>query len=32
MTASDVRVVPVTSEEQRREFAKFPWKIYRDDP
>ena len=32
MTASEVRIVPVTSEEQRREFAKFPWKIYRDDP
>ncbi len=32
MTASEVRIVPVTSEEQRREFAKFPWKIYGDDP
>jgi hypothetical protein len=32
MTASDVRIVPVTSEEQRREFAKFPWQIYRNDP
>jgi GNAT superfamily N-acetyltransferase len=32
MTASDVRIVPVATEEQRREFAKFPWHIYRDDP
>jgi GNAT superfamily N-acetyltransferase len=32
MTASDVRIVPVTSEEQRRQFARFPWRIYRNDP
>ncbi|HSR30617.1 MAG TPA: GNAT family N-acetyltransferase, partial [Anaerolineae bacterium] len=32
MTAADVRVVPVTSEEQRRQFAKFPWHIYKNDP
>jgi hypothetical protein len=32
MTASDVRIVPVTTEAQRSEFAKFPWQIYRDDP
>jgi hypothetical protein len=32
MTASDVRIVPVTTQEQRRAFAKFPWHIYRDDP
>jgi GNAT superfamily N-acetyltransferase len=32
MTAADVRIVPVTSEEQRREFAKFPWRIYENDP
>jgi GNAT superfamily N-acetyltransferase len=32
MAASDVRIVPVTSEEQRRQFARFPWHIYRNDP
>ncbi len=33
MTAtSDVRITPVTSEDQRKEFAKFPWRIYKDDP
>ena len=32
MTPSGVEIVPVTTEEQRREFAKFPWRIYRDDP
>jgi GNAT superfamily N-acetyltransferase len=32
MVASDVRIVPVTSEEQRRQFARFPWRIYRNDP
>jgi GNAT superfamily N-acetyltransferase len=33
MTAStDVRIVPVTTEEQRKAFAKFPWRIYKDDP
>ncbi len=32
MTASDVRIVPVTGQKQRREFATFPWRIYRHDP
>jgi GNAT superfamily N-acetyltransferase len=32
MTQSDVRIVPVTTEEQRRTFASFPWRLYRDDP
>jgi GNAT superfamily N-acetyltransferase len=32
MTASDVRILPVTTEAQRKEFARFPWQIYRDDP
>lgn len=32
MTASDVRIVPVTTKEQRRAFAAFPWQIYRNDP
>ncbi len=32
MTASDIRIVPVTTQQQRKEFAKFPWRIYRDDP
>ena len=33
MTAStDIRIVPVTTEKQRKEFAKFPWRIYKDDP
>jgi len=30
--ASAVRIIPVTSEDQRKEFAKFPWRIYKDDP
>ncbi|MFC2029603.1 GNAT family N-acetyltransferase [Chloroflexota bacterium] len=32
MTESDFRIVTVTTQDQRREFAKFPWSIYRDDP
>lgn len=32
MPAADVRIVPVTTEPQRREFAKFPWRIYAKDP
>jgi GNAT superfamily N-acetyltransferase len=32
MSAPDLRIVPVTTREERREFAKFPWHIYRDDP
>jgi ribosomal protein S18 acetylase RimI-like enzyme len=32
MSASDLRIIPVTTREERREFASFPWHIYRDDP
>jgi GNAT superfamily N-acetyltransferase len=32
MTAPDVRIVPVTTDAQRQEFVKFPWRIYKDDP
>jgi GNAT superfamily N-acetyltransferase len=32
MTSSDLRIVPVTTEEQRRTFASFPWRLYRNDP
>jgi hypothetical protein len=32
MTVSDLRIVPVAGEAQRRAFAQFPWRIYRDDP
>jgi GNAT superfamily N-acetyltransferase len=32
MSASDVCIIPVTTREERREFASFPWHIYRDDP
>jgi GNAT superfamily N-acetyltransferase len=32
MAASEVRIIPVTTQRQRREFAKFPWHIYRHDP
>jgi GNAT superfamily N-acetyltransferase len=32
MTASDLRIVPVTTEQQRRTFASFPWRLYRNDP
>jgi GNAT superfamily N-acetyltransferase len=32
MTPSDFRIVPVTTEEQRRAFARFPWRLYRSDP
>jgi GNAT superfamily N-acetyltransferase len=32
MESSNVRIVPVTTEDQRRTFAKFPWRIYQDDP
>ena len=32
MASSGVRIVPVTTQDQRREFAKFAWYIYRDDP
>jgi hypothetical protein len=32
MASSDIRIVPVTDEEQRKQFARFPWSIYRNDP
>lgn len=32
MASSDLRIVPVTTEEQRRAFVKFPWRLYREDP
>jgi len=32
MPAADVRIVPVTTEQQRRQFARFPWRIYANDP
>jgi len=32
MTSPDVHIVPVTTEKQRRAFARFAWQIYRDDP
>jgi GNAT superfamily N-acetyltransferase len=32
MTAPDVRIVPVTTDAQRQEFVKFPWRIYKNDP
>jgi GNAT superfamily N-acetyltransferase len=31
MVASNVRIVPVTTEEQRRDFARFAWRIYKND-
>lgn len=32
MTSSAIRIVPVTTRKQQREFAKFPWTIYQGDP
>jgi len=32
MTSSDLRIVPVTTEEQRHAFASFPWRLYGNDP
>ena len=32
MTASDIRIVPVTTKKQLHSLARFPWHIYRDDP
>ncbi len=32
MTVNDVHIIPVTTEKQRRTFARFPWKLYRHDP
>jgi len=31
MAASGIHIVPVATEQQRREFARFPWHIYRND-
>ena len=31
MPTTDVHIVPVMNEAQRREFAKFPWRIYQHD-
>ncbi len=32
MAASEIHIVPVETEAQRRRFAKFPWQLYRNDP
>ena len=32
MKTWNVQVVPVETEEQRRSFARFPWRLYRNDP
>jgi len=32
MTTSDFHIVPVRTEAERRQFARFPWTLYRDDP
>ncbi len=32
MTTADVRIIPVTSPQQRQEFVRFPWHLYRHDP
>ncbi|MGC9335991.1 MAG: GNAT family N-acetyltransferase [Anaerolineae bacterium] len=32
MTASSVEIVAVTTEEQRRKFASFAWRVYRHNP
>jgi GNAT superfamily N-acetyltransferase len=32
MSPSDLRIVPVSTEQQRRTFACFPWRLYRNDP
>jgi GNAT superfamily N-acetyltransferase len=32
MAASNVRIVPATSPDQRKAFARFPWRIYENDP
>lgn len=31
MAGADVRIVPVTTKEQRVTFARFPWRLYRGD-
>jgi hypothetical protein len=32
MTPTEVRIIPVTTEDQRRALARFPWKLYAADP
>src|SRR5512136_1466142 len=32
MAPSGFRIIPVTTKEQRQAFAKFPWRLYRNDP
>jgi len=32
MSANSIEIIPVTSKKQQREFIKFPWKIYKNDP
>jgi GNAT superfamily N-acetyltransferase len=32
MAASEFHIVPVSTEEQRRTFASFPWRLYQQDP
>jgi len=32
MTSSGVQIIPVTTGQQLRQFASFPWQIYRNDP
>jgi hypothetical protein len=32
MAESDVRIIPATTDEQRRDFASFPWRLYKGDP
>ncbi|MFN2168261.1 MAG: N-acetyltransferase, partial [Anaerolineae bacterium] len=32
MTAADINIVLVTTAEQRRTFAAFPWRLYAGDP
>jgi GNAT superfamily N-acetyltransferase len=32
MTPSGIELIPVTTPEQRRDFARFPWQIYHQDP
>jgi hypothetical protein len=32
MASSDVRIVPVMTRDDLREFAKFPWRVYQNDP
>jgi hypothetical protein len=32
MSHTDLRIVPVEAQQQMREFVRFPWQLYRDDP